>query len=299
MTKLVDVSPVDVQAQSVQRSWDSQQVQHNAPPGARKEQWSDADFTLVDASVPAQRNEAQLWGEAYGRDFGQLEENDQYWWQQDWVERTPLHERVVLIQAHVRGLLARHKVMGLLRQRLHEDAQMAGLLLEHDKDERVAGFLWDDDKNHHTQKEDAAVAGFLWDDEKTHHTNHKEDVSAGSAGALQDVQTETQRAEAVVEFLEKHGFAHVSHNRWRMHGYAQFHRATPLHHAVMLRNADMVSLLLVARADICQKNFSGQTPLQLADQLNLDANVWSDRVHCSKIASSLRKHESMQIEAQR
>lgn len=68
----------------------------------------------------------------------------------------------------------------------------------------------------------------------------------------------------VAAFLSQNGFGGITTKR----GMRMLKINYPLHVAVTQQNAEMVRLLIQARADTVQVNSSGQTPLQLAKRSN-------------------------------
>lgn len=68
-------------------------------------------------------------------------------------------------------------------------------------------------------------------------------------------------------FCKAHGYAGVHCRRQRLWKFK-----FPLHSAVKANNAEMVELLLAAKADACARNSAGQTPMQLALRSNIDGS---------------------------
>mmetsp|Transcript_41634 Transcript_41634/g.77594 ORF Transcript_41634/g.77594 Transcript_41634/m.77594 type:complete len:247 (+) Transcript_41634:88-828(+) len=86
------------------------------------------------------------------------------------------------------------------------------------------------------------------------------------AERLKQVQA-AEDQEKVRAFCKAHGYTGVDCRRQRLWKFK-----FPLHSAVKANDAEMVELLLTARADACAKNSAGQTPMQLAQRSNIEGS---------------------------
>eukprot|EP00747_Dinoflagellata_sp_TGD_P180004 gnl/TRDRNA2_/TRDRNA2_31740_c0_seq1.p1 gnl/TRDRNA2_/TRDRNA2_31740_c0~~gnl/TRDRNA2_/TRDRNA2_31740_c0_seq1.p1 ORF type:complete len:202 (-),score=42.39 gnl/TRDRNA2_/TRDRNA2_31740_c0_seq1:41-646(-) len=102
----------------------------------------------------------------------------------------------------------------------------------------------------------------------------------GKSSDERERERERQAKEAqqkVESFLRLHGFKEMDQKRRKMLAMSY-----PLHAAVEEHDAEMVALLIQARADPDQQNASGRTPRDLANKLSMGG-----KLHVSCVLSAL------------
>jgi len=115
------------------------------------------------------------------------------------------------------------------------------------------------------EEEDSSMDTILHAEECRHavefvrHLDQQQQLAHGT----QDAVKETREEIKLSSFLTANGFTHVNARRTRMLRWKY-----PLHTAVKQRDAELVELLLKAKADPTLKNSAGVTPMQLAQKSN-------------------------------